>query len=304
MTTIRPTLRRLSELRRALTLTAAVLFVLALTMPVWRITFEAPQYVQTLVVELYAYPRIGGDYVEVHSLNKYVGFYYPDPVYVDPNYDVHEKAIAVPEWVLGPVAFVGTAVVAAVVSVLPEEKIQRGLAALFTGTVVVFASMAVIIQYRLYQAGHTLDPDAPLNGVSGFTPPLLGSYEVANISGNAWFGPGGYLLVAAVVLLAAAFRLRDSRATVGDVPALLRGRWRRIRDRVPGVGSGGSGNRPDPDTDPDPDDRPHLETDGGSRRGSGVDADPNRTPPNTPPHATEDPENERDSLPKPDGDPP
>ncbi|NKE35306.1 hypothetical protein GWG54_05650 [Natronococcus sp. JC468] len=257
-------LTRLAELRRLLPLTAAGLFLLALTVPVWRITFDAPQYVETLVVELYAHPRIGGDFEEVAMLNKYVGFYYPDPVYADPNYAVHEKAVAVPEWILGPVAFVGLAATAAVVALLPGGRIERGLLALFTGAVAVLGSMAVIIQYRLYQAGHTLDPDAPLNGVDGFTPPLLGNYQVANIDGTAWVGPGGYMLVAAVVALAVAVALRDSPATIADVPALARNGWNRFRDRVRRRGredDRSRGNRPS-----DSDERPGLdvETDGGS----------------------------------------
>ncbi|MFC4541176.1 hypothetical protein ACFO5R_04440 [Halosolutus amylolyticus] len=228
-------LTRLLELRRFLPLTAAGLFVLALTMPVWRIVLTAPQYMDPLVVELYAYPRLGGDFGEVHSLNKYVGFYYPDPVYVDPNYDVHEKAVAVPEWVLGPVVFVGLALASAVVACLPSGRpLRRGVTALVAGTIAIFGAMLAIIQYRLYQAGHSLDPDAPLSGVEGFTPPVLGTYEVANISGNAWFGPGGYVTLIAVGLLVVAFRFRDSGATVRDVPALFRSGSDRVRARIRG----------------------------------------------------------------------
>ncbi|WP_265109726.1 hypothetical protein [Halosolutus halophilus] len=226
-------LARLTELRRLLPLTAAGLFLLALTMPVWRIVLTAPQYMDPLVVELYAYPRLGGDFGEVHALNKYVGFYYPDPVYVDPNYDVHEKAVAVPEWVLGPVVFVGLAAASAVVALLPAGRtLRRGLTALVAGTIAIFGAMLAIVQYRLYQAGHSLDPDAPLSGVEGFTPPVLGTYEVANISGNAWFGPGGYATVVAVGLLVVAFRSRDSGATIRDVPALLRAGVDRLRARI------------------------------------------------------------------------
>ncbi|WP_226482597.1 hypothetical protein [Natrinema amylolyticum] len=227
----RSRLTRLFELRRVLPLVAAVLFVLALRVPVWRITLTAPQYVDPLVVELYAHPKIGGDWQEVRGLNKYVGFYYPDPVYVDPNYEPHEKAIDVPEWILGPVVFVGMAAASVVVAALPTDRLRRGLTALFAGSVVIFGTMGALIQYRLYQAGHSLDPDAPLNGVEGFTPPLAGTYEVANISGTAWFGPGGYMMAAAVALLAVAFVLRDSPATVTDVPRFVRTGWDRLRDR-------------------------------------------------------------------------
>jgi len=230
MTRIRFT--RLTELRRVLPVVAAALFVLALTVPVWRITLTAPQYVDDLVVELYARPQIGGDWEEVRRLNKYVGFYYPDPVYVDPNYEVHEKAIDVPEWVLGPVVFIGLAIASAFVAVLPSDKISRGLTALFAGSVAIFGAMGAVIQYRLYQAGHSLDPAAPLNGVEGFTPPLLGSYEVANISGTAWLGPGGYMIVGGIGLVAIAFGFRDSPATLTDVPALVRAGWSRVWSRI------------------------------------------------------------------------
>lgn len=222
---------RFTELRRALPLAAAVLLLLALALPMWRITLAAPQYPgQTLVIELYAYPRIGGDFVEVHALNKYVGFYYPDPVFVEPNYDVHEKAIPVREWILGPVAFIGVAAAGVFVSLAPTiRKLKLGLTAQLVGTALTFAVMFSLIQYRLYQAGHTLDPDAPLNGVEGFTPPVLGGYEVANISGFAWFGPGGYLTLLAFVLIVAGYLMRDSDATLTDAPSLLRVRVLGIR---------------------------------------------------------------------------
>ncbi len=222
---MRSSLARFVELRRGLPLVAAGLLLVALALPMWRITLTAPQYPgQALVVDLYAYPRLGGDYAEVHSLNRYVGFYYPDPVYVDPNFPVHEASIRTPEWLLGPVAFVAVAAAGVFVAVAPtERKLKLGLTGQLVGTVVTFAGMFAIIQYRLYQAGHSLDPNAPLTGVDGFTPPILGSYEIANISGFAWFGPGGYLTILAVALLGAAFFARNSTATFGDVARRIEG---------------------------------------------------------------------------------
>ncbi|MFC6716322.1 hypothetical protein ACFQGT_07540 [Natrialbaceae archaeon GCM10025810] len=257
-------LTRLTEFRRALPLLAAALLLIALTLPMWRITLTAPQYPgEPLPVEVYAYPHLGGEWKEVQGLNKYAGFYYPDPVYVDPNYEVQDRAIDTPEWVLGPVVFVGLALASVVTSVLPTDRIERAIAALFGGAVAVFATMAAIIQYRLHQAGHSLDPDAPLMGIDPFTPPILGSYEVANISGTAGPGPGGVLAIGAVVLLGVAFHYRDSSATVTDLPALARDAWRRLRDRV---GRGDSDDR----SGPDPDDRPRVETDGGRRPDAGA----------------------------------
>ena len=260
---IRSSVARFAELRRALPLVAAGLFLAALLFPMWRITLQAPQYVDDLVVELYAYPRVAGDYAEVAALNQYVGFYYPDPVFVEPNYEVHENAIEVPEWTLGPLAFVGVAATGVFVALAPtERKLKLGLTAQLVGTVVVFAGMFAIIQYRLHQAGHALDPDAPLQGVSGFTPPVIGSYEVANITGFAWIGIGGEMAMAAVLLLFVAFYFRNSTATIGDVPGMLAqfpgkasGTVARIRGaQTPDENTGDEeqpGDSPD-ETDPEP----------------------------------------------------
>lgn len=231
---MRSSLARFIEIRRALPLLAAVLLIAALLIPVWEITLTAPQYPgDPMIIELYVYPHLSGDFVEIQGLNKYAGFYFPDPVYVEPNYDVHEKAIDTPEWVLGPVVYLLLALTGIFVSLAPTvRKLKMGLMAQFAGTTSVFLGMFILIQYRLYQAGHTLDPDAPLRGIEGFTPPLLGSYEVANISGFAWFGSGGYMTIAAIGLLAIAYLARDTEATVLDLPALLRTIPETIRERV------------------------------------------------------------------------
>ncbi|OIB58983.1 hypothetical protein [Natrialba sp. SSL1] len=223
----------LTELRRALPLAAAALLLVAIALPMWRITLEAPQYPDGLFVELYAYPRLEGDVGETQSLNQYVGFYYPDPVYLEPNYDVHPNAISVPEWSLGPLAFLGVAATGVFVAFAPTvRKLKLGLACQLASTLAVFVTMFAVIQYRLYQTGHSLDPNAPLRGVDGFTPPLLGSYEIANISGLAWFGPGGYLTLVALALLVVAFQLRDSSATLADAPELGRALPRRLAARI------------------------------------------------------------------------
>jgi hypothetical protein len=220
------------ELRRGLPLVAAALFVAALLFPMWRIAVNAVQYPSTtLHLELYAYPRIAGDYAEMANLNKYIGFYYPDPVYWQPNYEPHPYAVDVPEWSFGPLAFVAVSACSAFVALAPDTKrLQRGLVAQLVGTAAVFGVMLADIQYRLYQAGHTLDPNAPVMGVSGFTPPLYGQYEIANITSISRFGLGAYLSMVAVGLLVVAFYYRDSDTTARDV---VRG----VRERVAGDGA-------------------------------------------------------------------
>ncbi|OYR59313.1 hypothetical protein [Halorubrum halodurans] len=235
-------LRRLTELRRALPVTAAAMFVVALTVPVWRIAFEAPQYPDGLLVTLYAYPRLGGDFAEVQALNHYVGFYYPDPVFVDPNYTVHPDAIAAPEWILGPVVFLAVAAAGVFVALAPtERKLRLGLLGQLVGATVAFVGTFAIVQYRLHQAGHALGEDAPVVGVAEFTPPLLGGYRIANISGVAWFGPGGYLAGAGFLLLVVAYLLRGSRLTAGEAAAALRRRVSRDSPEDDDRGDAGTG---------------------------------------------------------------
>jgi hypothetical protein len=52
----------------------------------------------------------------------------------------------------------------------------------------------------------------------------LGGYRIANISGVAWFGPGGYLTGLGFLLLVVAYLLRDSKVTIGEAAAALRRR--------------------------------------------------------------------------------
>jgi hypothetical protein len=232
----RPSLEEFLELRRSLPVVAAALFVGALAVPMWIIYVQAPQYPgETLMVELYAHPRLSGDYWEMAELNQYVGFYYPDPVYVDPNYETHEKAIDVPEWSFGWLAFPLVSALSLFVALAPTtEKLKRGLKWQLAGTVTLFAVMLIDIQYRLYQAGHNLDSDAPLMGVDSFTPPIWGKYQVANITSYSRFGPGAYMAMAAIVLLVVAFYYRDSPVTYGELGTRIRGRLAATLEAVTG----------------------------------------------------------------------
>ncbi len=233
--------RRFLELRRALPLVAAGLLVVALALPMWRITLSAPQYPDALLIELYAYPRLEGDVREVQTLNQFVGFYFPDPVLLEPNYDVHENAVAVPEWSFGPLAFLAVAGAGVFVALAPTvRKLKIGLFCQAIGTLAVFAGSFVLIQFRLHQAGHSLDPGAPMTSVDAFTPPVFGSYEIANISGFATFGSGAYIAMVAVGLLLIAFLVRDSSATIWETPRLLRSLPARVSARITRRGCGHS----------------------------------------------------------------
>ncbi|QLH84046.1 hypothetical protein [Halosimplex pelagicum] len=221
-----PDLREFTELRRGLPVVAAVMLVVAPVLPMWHIAVDAVQYPDTtLHLHLHAYPFIGGDYEEMAALNHYIGFYYPDPGLWQPNYDPHPYAVDVPEWSLGPFAFAAVAAAGLFVAFAPDtDRLKRGLTYQLVGSITVLTVMLADIQYRLYQAGHNLDPDAPVMGVDGFTPPLWGSYEVANITSRSRFGAGAYLTGLAIGLLVVAFYYRDTPTTFGDLPDRVSGR--------------------------------------------------------------------------------
>jgi hypothetical protein len=244
-----PGISAFTELRRGLPVVAAALFVLALAFPMWTIEVHAVQYPSTtLHLQLYAYPRITGDYVEMANLNSYIGFYYPDPVYWQPNYTPNDYAIDVPEWSLGPLAFVAVSLCSLFVALAPDtRRLKRGLVAQLVGTATVFGVLLADIQYRLYQAGHTLDPGAPVMGVDGFTPPLWGKYEVANITSYSRFGLGAYLAIAAVALLVVAFYHRNANTTFSDLPRAAASRLGRGSDAGDDQPEGTGGERPHAD---------------------------------------------------------
>nr|WP_049918660.1 hypothetical protein [Haloferax larsenii] len=227
MTNRLPSLDEFTQLRRGLPALAALLLVGALLLPMWSIEVHAAQYPnEVLHLDLYAYPHISGDYVEMARLNKYIGFYYPDPVYWQPNYEPKAAAVDVPEWSLGPLAFIAVAGSGAFVAIAPTvEKLKRGLTYQLVGSIAVFTVMVADIQYRLYQTGHSLDPDAPVIGVDPFTPPLWGKYEVANITSYSRFGAGAYLAMVAIGLLVVAYYYRDTAATPATLVSGLRERF-------------------------------------------------------------------------------
>ncbi|WP_181693094.1 hypothetical protein [Natronomonas sp. LN261] len=214
-------------------LLSGVLMIVSLAFPVWRIILTAPQYAgRKLYVRLYAYPRITGDVREVSGLNKYVGFHFPDPVYLEPNYEVAETAYALPEWSIGPMFFVVLAIGAFAISLSSDATIARRLKLYFAGVIAAFVGLLAWAQVRLYQVGHNLDESAPMAGVEGFTPPVLGGYQIANISGNAWLDVGGYLLAVAVILLGTGVVFRDSEATIRELPEELPRVFKKGRDRI------------------------------------------------------------------------
>jgi hypothetical protein len=162
--------------------------------PMWRIRMYAAQFPDGLELRLYPHQLNGGnegrDVQEINVLNHYIGMR-----------PLEQKNFAEMRWIpfaLG--AFVLLAMRAAVFG-----KVAQTVDLLVLFTYFGLFSLGTFY-YRLYDYGHTLDPQAPIK-VDPFTPPIIGRNRLANFDvyslpgvGSLLFMGFGALLVALLIL--------------------------------------------------------------------------------------------------------
>lgn len=160
--------------RVALGVLSSLLVLSSLVLPLWRAHLIAPQYPGGL--DLYAFGSwVEGDVTEISSLNHYVGMRALDPA-------------DLPEMALWPFA-VGLALAAVVVAtVAGRGTTMRKLAISYLWLLPV--GVLAVIQVRLYQYGHDLDPGAALR-IGEFTPWAIGPTRIWNFT--TWSYPGSGL---------------------------------------------------------------------------------------------------------------
>lgn len=161
---------------------AAVLLLVALSLPWWRFNMIAPQYPYGLHVTTWFF-GVTGDVHEVDELNHYIGFM---PLAQLAGTERHLAFFA------GPLALALLALAAVLTSrwrwVLALPAIS--LPAFFV------ADLASWLKY----AGNHLDPHAALSGaVAPWTPNLFGAGGVGQFHTLAVFEPGFYLAVCAAI---------------------------------------------------------------------------------------------------------
>jgi len=163
---------------------AAVLVVLALSLPVWQARLEVLQYPnRQLVLTAYG-DRLEGDVSEVEILNHYVG------VQV---FDMSE----LPETVLWVPALIAAIALVGVATVLGGWWRRGAIARLW----LIPVGVLLDIQFRLYQMGHNLDPAAAFDQ-EPFTPWVVGKVAVAsNVTTIAWPGEALWCLFGAAALV-------------------------------------------------------------------------------------------------------
>jgi copper chaperone NosL len=188
--------------RRGVLVLAAVLLGAATLLPLWGMTLVSTQYPEGL--RLVVYPSgIVGDVSEINALNHYIGMTpITDEFFVELRY-------------LRPALLLlaGELVAAAAVRARWVGGLAlAGLAALGVGGV-------GLMQYRLWQFGHQLDPRAAIT-IDPFTPPMVGLNQIAQFASYSYFS-WGFFLPAAAGILVALVVLADRRPRRAPISASL-----------------------------------------------------------------------------------
>jgi copper chaperone NosL len=195
---VRAALARSRIARPALLVTAALLAVVAIFLPLWKMVLVSIQYPDGL--RMIVYPtRIEGDVTEINLLNHYIGMQQ-----ISDNLFVELRII--------PLLFAAIAVTCLFAALVRRWWVTLPALFLMLGSAAYgFWSM----HSRLYQYGHDLDPTAPID-VAPFTPPMLGQNQLAQFATGAYFSWGTYLPILAGLLVTVAFWLDLQRRRAGS----------------------------------------------------------------------------------------
>jgi copper chaperone NosL len=139
-----------------------------------------------------------GDLNSINGLNHYIGMRAIEPE-------------TIPELKVMP-RLLGVAVVAGLLVALIG---RRGPLYLLSLTVAAGSVAGLYDFYRWgYDYGHNLDPHAAIKvpGMS-YEPPLIGSKQLLNFHATSWPDLGGWIVIAAVVLIVSAAAIECRRAT-------------------------------------------------------------------------------------------
>ena len=168
----------------ALLMAAALLLVVSIFLPYWRMTMLAPQYPKGLTVDVYV-NHLEGDMREIDELNHYLGM---------PPLDEGgrlERSISI-----FSIVMLGLLLIAGVF-------VHNQWAGVFALPVLGFPFVFVAdLWWILYRYGHSIDPESALGGaIPPFTPPILGEGKVAQFGTVANFEIGFYLAIVAVFVV-------------------------------------------------------------------------------------------------------
>lgn len=174
---------KLSAVSSILIALSAILMVVSIFFPWWKMIFFAPQYPEGLNIIVYP-NKLEGEIDIVNGLNHYIGM----ANFSEENF---------PE--LGYLIYLvgGLVVLTLITAILRKKSVLYGLIGLLT-----IGGIIGVLDLRkaLHDFGTNLSPDAPIK-IDPFVPPIIGHNTVANFVTNSVLGIGAYLLIAAFILL-------------------------------------------------------------------------------------------------------
>jgi hypothetical protein len=178
---------------------AALLLIVSIFWPYWRLTLHAPQYPKGLTVQAYL-NRLEGDVGEIDGLNHYIGMR-----------PLNEAAQFERE-----VSIIGVSALALLI--LAAIFVHTKWAALLALPALLFPAIFLAdLQFWMANFGRNLDPRAPLSSsIKPFVPPVLFEGKIAQF--RTWAEPdvGLYLAMAAslVILVGLYFHRRAYKPLV------------------------------------------------------------------------------------------
>jgi hypothetical protein len=169
--------------RTAILVGAAALVAAAIVLPLWGMTLVSTQYPDGLRMVVYP-SHIRGDITELNMLNHYIG--------MTPISDAFFVELRLLPGALGLIA------VAALAAAVVRRRWASAPALALMAALAVYGIGAM--HHRLYQFGHQLDPHAPIH-IAPFTPPMLGTNQIAQFATWCYFSWGTVLPLVAGALL-------------------------------------------------------------------------------------------------------
>lgn len=178
-----PSVLRAPAVQRALLLAAAGLILAAIFLPLWGMTLVSVQYPEGL--RMIVYPTyITGDITEINLLNKWIGM---QPISND--FFIELKLL--------PAAF-GLLAVLCIVGAFLRRSWWTLLSLVGMGALGAFGLWSM--RHRLWQFGNELNPTAPIT-IDPFTPPMVGSNQIAQFATYSYFSWGTTLPLIAGLLV-------------------------------------------------------------------------------------------------------
>lgn len=177
--------KKIAPVSKALLIVAALALVGSLFVPLWRIYLDAPQYPEGLSLQIWA-NKIAGDVDIINGLNHYIGMK-----------TLHTEDFI--EFTVLPYIIVGFALFFVLVAVLGRKLLLN--ISLWSFAAFGVVSMVDFWKWE-YDYGHNLDPNAAIK-VPGmaYQPPLIGFKQLLNFGAFSIPDIGGWLFVAAGVLV-------------------------------------------------------------------------------------------------------